>query len=359
MASNGRVKATTAFAVIANCCPCESYDTGGERLEDADALFHQDPRWLGGGSPYSIDLGNERTLWLFGDSFIATSPALTRRESTVVPNSIAVMTGRDPRDAAIEFAWRDGSPPGPFFPGAGDHHFRPLHGIRLPDGPLVVFLAELAPEGPAGFRAVRIPNPDEPPAAWTIEPLATLPAPHDPSVAVGTCTAVEFARRADSEAEYTEHLVAFTGDGRAVRWPLVAVGAGLLTRAEWWTGDTYTLQDQLARDPAIVIPDPATECSLVTDFNAWYYLANRDATLATRWAYGLAGGFTEPENLFTPPEPSTRSAIAHPSLAGAGPEDYIITYTDDASPEELLDPAREATLYWPHFAHVRHRLDCD
>ena len=33
------------------------------------------PRWLGGDGAYSIDLGGDRTLWLFGDSFIATSDA--------------------------------------------------------------------------------------------------------------------------------------------------------------------------------------------------------------------------------------------------------------------------------------------
>src|SRR5512138_3482529 len=105
------MRTAALLSVIANCCPCGSYDRSAERAEDADALFHQDPRWLGGDGAYSIDLGGARSLWLFGDSFIATSQALTRRESTMVRNSVAVMTGRDPLTATMEFAWRDGSPP--------------------------------------------------------------------------------------------------------------------------------------------------------------------------------------------------------------------------------------------------------
>src|SRR4051794_33801283 len=103
------MRGAALISVIANCCPCGSYDTSAQRDEAADALFHQDPRWLGGDGAYSIDLGDDRTLWLFGDSFIATSPALTRRESTLVRNSVAVMTGRDPHTATMEFAWRDGT----------------------------------------------------------------------------------------------------------------------------------------------------------------------------------------------------------------------------------------------------------
>ncbi|MEA2698994.1 MAG: hypothetical protein QOI66_3265, partial [Myxococcales bacterium] len=39
---------------------------------DADALFRRDPRWLGGDAAFSVALGGDRILWLFGDSFIAT-----------------------------------------------------------------------------------------------------------------------------------------------------------------------------------------------------------------------------------------------------------------------------------------------
>ena len=105
------MRVAALVSVIANCCPCGDYETSAQRDEEADALFHQDPRWLGGDAAYSIDLGDDRTLWLFGDSFIATSPALTRRESTLVRNSVAVMTGRDPLTALFGEAHKIGSCP--------------------------------------------------------------------------------------------------------------------------------------------------------------------------------------------------------------------------------------------------------
>lgn len=106
---------------------------------EADALFRKDPRWLGGDGAFSVDLGGERTLWLFGDSFVATSAANERAESKMVRNSIAVQTGRDPAAADIVFHWRqsDGAPAS-FFAEDGAAWFWPMHGLRLETGLLLV-----------------------------------------------------------------------------------------------------------------------------------------------------------------------------------------------------------------------------
>ena len=99
---------TTAIAIGLGGCPvCDDESvpdgTTGERWLEADELFRRgDPRWLGGDGAYSVDLGGERTLWLFGDSFIATSPAHTRSESTIVRNSIAVINAVRPRSGKVD-----------------------------------------------------------------------------------------------------------------------------------------------------------------------------------------------------------------------------------------------------------------
>ena len=41
-----------------------------EPWPEADELFRSDPHWLGSDDAYSIDLGDGRVLWLFGDTFI-------------------------------------------------------------------------------------------------------------------------------------------------------------------------------------------------------------------------------------------------------------------------------------------------
>src|SRR5438105_15219120 len=96
-------------------------DASGASWPEADALFHQDPRWLGADAAYSIDLGGGRVAWWFGDSFIATSDAHTRTESKMVRNSVAVETGLDPTTATLAFAWGDsGGGPASFVPERGD-----------------------------------------------------------------------------------------------------------------------------------------------------------------------------------------------------------------------------------------------
>ncbi|HZA02118.1 MAG TPA: hypothetical protein VE665_07540 [Hyphomicrobiaceae bacterium] len=44
-------------------------------------LFYRDPRWRGGDDAYSIRLGGDSVLWLFGNSFIGGE---NRRESNSI-----------------------------------------------------------------------------------------------------------------------------------------------------------------------------------------------------------------------------------------------------------------------------------
>jgi hypothetical protein len=330
----------------------------GERWTAADAMFHAEPRWLGGDGAYAIDLGEDRTLWLFGDSFIATSPVQVRTESTMVRNSVAVMTGRDPLTATMQFAWR-GEPPVSFFPEDGADWFWPADGVRIANGALVVFLArQRATPGDglgfagAGFRAVMVADPSGPPAAWQLAPVASRGAPYDPTASVA-CSTVD-----------GEFLVALVTDGaahrgRLARWPLVALAAADLSQPAWWTGTAWIAEPALAGTPAIVIDDGATECSLHQDPGGpWIHVASRGfgaTTIAIRTATRLEGPWSDPTDVFTPPESSAPHAFvyagkAHPMIAGDG---LVVTYADNSFAfSDLLDPARATTLYWPHVAEL-------
>ena len=161
-------------APAARCLPAKRFV--GEAWPEADALFHRDPRWLGGDAAYSIALSADRILWLFGDSFIATSERHVRTQSKMVRNSIAIQTGTDPTKSSIAFEWRQPigpkTEPASFFPEDGAHWFWPMHGARV-GSELVLFLNELEKtDGGLGFESVgtrmlRITNPDEPPSRWT------------------------------------------------------------------------------------------------------------------------------------------------------------------------------------------------
>jgi hypothetical protein len=60
---------------------------------EADLLFRTNPKWIGSDCAYSIDLGNKRVLWLFGDSVIAASKKNIRRQSVMIRNSVGIQSG--------------------------------------------------------------------------------------------------------------------------------------------------------------------------------------------------------------------------------------------------------------------------
>ncbi len=59
--------------LLAGCACGDGTSLAVERTADLDPLFRQDPRWLGTASTASVDVGDDRTLWLFGESFISTN----------------------------------------------------------------------------------------------------------------------------------------------------------------------------------------------------------------------------------------------------------------------------------------------
>lgn len=331
------------------------------RVIDDDALFHQDPRWLGGDGAYTIDLGSNRHLWLFGDSFIAKTAARVRTESTFIRNSVAVMTGDDLTSATMQFAWRDGTPPTSFFPEAGDHWFWPGGGARIPNGPAIVFLSDIRPTpgqglgfAGAGFTAVRITDPSGAPSTWTLEPTTAKAPPFAPTSNVA-CMTVDDG-----------HLLALvTGDGAhdgyLARWPLASL-AGDLANPQWWTGTAWTAQTALTGSPAVVIPSGATECSIHLDrpTATWVYVWSRGfgkTTIALRTAPAITGPWSSPVDVLTPPESEVANAFvyaakAHPQLR-LDDGSFVVTFADNSFTfSDVLDPAKASTLYWPHVAYM-------
>ena len=160
----------------------------------AEALFHQDPRWLGGDGVYSVDLGQGRVLWLFSDSFIATSSANTRSASRIVRNSIALQTGYDPATASRRFFWSaSGNGPDAFFIDPNSPKwFWPAHGVRI-GNMLLIFLTEIHPGtgglgfAGSGWKAVAVDNPDATPDQWHVRSLV---APNQFSLVVGSSVLV-------------------------------------------------------------------------------------------------------------------------------------------------------------------------
>jgi hypothetical protein len=341
----------------------------GRAFPEAERLFHQDPRWLGGDGALSIRLSENRILWLFGDSFIATSHAHVRTESKLVRNTVAIQTGRDPRTASITFGWgqeEDGSPAS-FFPGRGERFYWPGHGIRLGKGPLVIFLYEIiATPGaglgfaPEGYAIAVIKNPDQPFKSWRLQIIGAKANTFDavPATAVlqenGYVVALAIRQHG-------------THAGFLVRYPAASLARGDVLQAEWWGGDTrgWVPASMLGKDgPAMVLDDAGSECSLHWDTRtgSFIHVASYGfgaTPIGMRTASALTGPWSTRVIVYRPPEsngprPFVYAAKAHPELIGPEPADLVLTYaTNSFAFADLLTKQGEQTLYWPRFVAVR------
>jgi hypothetical protein len=359
-----RVRHIVLLVLTAGCASHRS-TPASMAWTQADAVFHQDRRWLGGDGAYSIDLGADRTLWLFGDSFIATSDAGVRTESTMVHNTIAVMQGRDPTVATMQFAWADG-PNGFFGTRPDDRYPWPADGVRIPNGPLLVFLA-LQKSTPgqglgfteAGYAIALISNPDDPPAQWSKQVITPDVPSWDATVKVGNAVVID--------GDFIVSLTSGNGSthtGWLVRWLTVDARRGDFSHPQWWNGDAgWVAQGSLAQAPLAVLANAAPECSVHFDAarNRWVQIFSSGfgaTTIAARTASALTGPWSDPTDLFTPPEsmgphPFVYAGKAHPELTPGLPGALVVTYaTNSLSFADLLTPEGSSHLYWPRMVNV-------
>lgn len=340
--------------------PPEPAVTSAVPWPGADALFHQDPRWLGSDCAYSVDLGGGRVLWLFGDTFVATSDAHTRRASKMPRNTVALQQGYDPSKAKIQFYWntRDHAPAS-FFPDKGADWYWPGGGIRLGNRLLLFFMTvHRTGDGVFGFAAtgtaaVDIANPDDPPDRWRLRWLTVLP--NEFKVLVGSASLLRIGGT----------LLAFGSDegGPAhnthlVRWPLTGPTSPDLSAPEWWDAgaDRWTPQREMARRPPPLFTETQTEFTVHYSPRLQRFIEVQTrgfvgADLVFRSAREPTGPWSAPQKLHRPAESDLPGVFvyagkAHPELTGA---DLVVTYASNADWARAVDDPR---LYYPRFLKV-------
>lgn len=345
-----------------------STDPVGRAFEEAEVLFHQDPRWLGADGANSIPLTDEHTLWLFHDTFVAESRAQVRVNSEMVRNTIAIQKGRDPRSAAISFHWRrdgDGSPAS-FFPESGKRWYWPGQGARLGEGPLIVFLMTLigTPDRGLGFAhdgyaVAVIDSPDASPDKWNPK---VVDAPRVPFDAMPGTAVVRDGAYLVAVARREEGIHA----GALVRYAVTSLAEGDVSQAEWWVGEERGWVPESAvgpGGPVFVLDDAGAECSLHWDrrTESFIHIASYGfgaSTIGLRTAPAITGPWSSPVVVYRPPEsggprPFVYAAKAHPELVGAATGDLVLTYaTNSFESGDLFTSEGEASLYWPRFVVV-------
>jgi serine/threonine protein kinase len=341
-----------------------SFDRSGSHViawPEADQLFRQDPYWVGADGASSVDLGNGKFLWLFGDTRIDQTGRHSRKNSRFIRNSIAIQTGYDPTKASITFYWRKNKAgePSSFFPERGDEWYWPGHGIRLENQLLLFLMRVRGTKTGLGFEhsdydAVMVSNPDENPIDWNIRWLDT-PA-NDLGIAIGSSSVLkmdEYVYAFGSREPIVPHPM------YVVRWPIQEVLNGDLSGIQWWTG-SYTgwkRQAQIDEEPEPAFREGQSDLSVHFDntnkeFVCIQTVGFGPAILAIRKARELTGPWTEPEEIYRPPEMSREkimiySGKAHPQLVGAN---LVLTYCTNTF--DLFEQAQDTTIYYPHFVRL-------
>ena len=303
---------------------------------EADALFHRDPRFHGGDAAYSIPLGAERTLWLFGDSFLGP----TRKESAFVHNAIAIQSGLDPTRASFTVARAAGS----FFAEDPDGAWAwPEHGA-LVDGHLVIFLSRVVRTGQdafgfrtSGWRAVIADDVrDADPARWSFRPAQVDADPYP--VVLGVAVAAH-----DDVVDVYAVREPGNHDVSLVRFARAAFAAGDLRGGRWFHDVMRSVGTELSVQRAA---GGAWSAVSTEGFGA--------TNVVVRTAPRPEGPWSPPRVVFRPPESGRANvfvyaAKAHPEIAA--PEGTLaITYATNTN--DLGALVADESLYYPRFALV-------
>ncbi|MHB8450289.1 MAG: DUF4185 domain-containing protein [Mycobacteriales bacterium] len=335
---------------------------------EADRLFHTDPRWLGADDAYTVPLGGDRVLWLFGDSFVNLDVGGGRSGAAMPRNSVGLQHGLDPAVARMRFAWQEVRPPRELFTdGEPDWWLWPLAGIRLGVSLLLFFMRVRCPHavsrgatadwrayGSLGFFEVTgwtarvVVDPDLPIGEWQVAP-ARLPPD---TVLVAGRPVLGTALVADGGWLYSYAFCG--GDALLARWPLIAAAAGDLSAPSWWHGAGWSSHRV---DAAAVLTDARTEFTVHRDpagglFTLLDAGGTDDPGIRLRWAARPQGPWSPPRRVFVPPEAARDGVLvyagkAHPELTGAR---LVASYASIA-----LDCERtlaDTELYWPRFVRL-------
>ena len=150
-----------------------------ERLPEYEALFTRDKGWTGADGVFSLELSDNKILWLFSDTWIGDIVDGQHKDATMINNTIALQNGKDPSTASVKFFWRttkDGKSAAFITPADGVGWFWVFHGV-MTDGKLYLFLTQIIKtdeKSVFGFKQIgttlaQIDNPNDDPLNWRIK----------------------------------------------------------------------------------------------------------------------------------------------------------------------------------------------
>jgi len=331
------------------------YDGDFEAWYAADPIFRTDRLWRGGDAAYSVDLGNGRVLWLFGDSWVGDGPDDTRSGRKMVKNSIAIQEGVDPSQATIRFYWGGtGKEPGAFFQNTAEGTWLwPGPGQRVGNRVLLTFMRlTKTGEGPFGFltegsEARLLKNPEAPPTEWELEavPLPTPPA----GVKFGTGALLAqggflYAYVVVEPGNHNVHLA---------RWAEADVQAMDLSTPAWWTGSAWSPSPNKA---GVIAKDVQTEFSVTPgpDKTLWMVSVKGfgGTNIVARTAPAPEGPWSKPMILYRPPESGRKDILVYSAKAYPHDPDQGFVFTYCTNHLDFWTMAGDMSIYFPRFVRL-------
>src|SRR5579872_3133576 len=302
--------------------------------------------WLGADNAYSIllDATNNRSVWLFGDTWVRNDSTLSRAGAHMVGNTVAIRTS-DGVSQTINYYWQNqatASPEAFFAAPTNSFRYWPEDGFVFM-GKLYICLTRIKNTGGGafGFRTVGIDlvtiiNPQDPPANWQMKysPLYT-----STNIFPGISTVVEgdyvylFADE-DDNAHKGNRPIYLT------RIPLKLLDANAAASLEYLAEGDVWKPGPIGEDAAIVMDRGVTEMTIRwhPEINRWVAVQISNEFPAhhiwRRQADHLAGPWSSPEVIYTIPEYSRSNPNYKPGRFFYAGKEHI----------EFLNPANGHSL---------------
>jgi hypothetical protein len=326
---------------------------------DWDQRFQRSNGWLGADVAYSIPLGANKTLWLFGDTFVGQVSNGKRIKPRMIHSSIAIQQiGGEPQ---YFFPTNKNGAPASFIGSpAPRSDFWLLDGARTRNG-LYFFMQQVRwlDSSIWGFKCTNswlahVENPDDSPAQWKITtrklPFTMLPGGQN--VIIGCETLVSggyvyiygYCNAENSTAQKSAILA------RAPEGKLNDVPAWQFFSNGHWTDDfqkSTPLFSGVGAEGSVSWQPFLKKFTFVYTDGIW-------GTIVMRTADAPEGPWGELVKLYQCPEMQISPSIfcyagkGHPELSAT--KELLISYAVNSQKEsEVLNDAR---LYWPRFVRV-------
>jgi Domain of unknown function (DUF4185) len=336
-----------------------------EPMPAMDALFRSTDGWIGADGAHSVALTDQRTLWLFSDTWVGKIRNGKRTDATMVNNTLAIQEGRGSK-LKVEFVIRHGADgkATSFITPADGKGFYWLQAGAMADKKAILFLSQIektAAGGAFGFKQVGqwlgiVSNPLDAPLSWKIEQQKLPCVIFDPkrTLTWGAALLVDgdylYIYGTDEDARPhgpDRHLV-------LARVPLkeaTNVSAWRFYGKDGWKTDFHEasrISNEMASEGSVTYIPALKHYVLI------YTQIGLSDKIRARTAPNPWGPWSLPVTVFQCPDMSWDKRIfcyaakAHGEQTTAN--ELIVTYA--ANSFDFWHVAADARLYWPRFVRV-------